>query len=204
MEIVIRQVKKDDIKYAILLSQMYTQSAVARKTGIAQRSPEYLIKKIEAQDAIVAVHKDELVGFCYIETFTSQSYVSNSGLIVHPDYRGQGLAKKIKKKVINLARVKYPKAKVFGITTSPAVMNININLGYKPVPFSDLTSDDQFWNGCKTCVNFDVLTRNEKQMCLCTGMLAPSADEMKKNKPVQFIKETVVKLFNKRIKMLFV
>ncbi len=185
MEIKIRTVKTQDVKYAIILSQLYESSAQERKTGIALRSPEYISGKIDQGDAIIALQGEQLAGFCYIETFTSGKYVSNSGLIVDEKYRGQGLAKKIKRVVLRLARKKYPEAKVFGITTSPVVMNINIGLGYRPVPFSSLTEDEAFWNGCRTCVNYDVLTRNEKQLCLCTGMIAPSGNELakKKNNP---------------------
>ena len=202
MNIKIRKVKNSDVKYAILLSQMYKESAQARKTGIALRSPEYIITKIEKGDAIIALEKEKLVGFCYIETFTGGEYVSNSGLIVDPAYRGQGLAKSIKKEVLSLARDRYPKAEVFGITTSPVVMNINFGLGYKPVPFSKLTKDDQFWNGCKTCVNFDVLTRNEKELCLCTGMIAPSGEAIKNGnaKTSTSRMERLKKLFSKKEK----
>ena len=182
MNIEIRKVQSEDTQYAFLLSSMYEESAKVRKTGIATRSPEYLMRKILKHDAIIALDGNKLIGFCYIETFTHGRYVSNSGLIVDPEYRGRGLAKAIKKEVFNLARDKYPDAKVFGITTSPVVMNINFGLGYRPVPFSQLTSDDQFWNGCKTCVNYDVLMRNDKQLCLCTGMIAPSKNSLNNNK----------------------
>ena len=181
MNVIIRKTQIEDLKYALLLSEMYEDSAKVRKTGIATRSPEYIAKKMEEKNAIIALDGERLVGFCYIETFTDAQYVSNSGLIVDQEYRGKGLAKAIKREVFNLARDKYPNAKVFGITTSPVVMNINFGLGYRPVPFSDLTDDDLFWNGCKTCVNYDVLMRNEKQLCLCTGMIAPSKNELNNN-----------------------
>ena len=50
-------------------------------------------------------------------------------------------------------------------------MKINSDLGYRPVPFSELTDDDVFWQGCQSCPNYDVLTRNNHKMCLCYGML---------------------------------
>jgi len=190
MDIKIRIAHDEDENYAILLSKMYEKSAKVRKTGIATRSPEYISKKIQRGDAVIALKDKQLVGFCYIETFTSGKYVSNSGLIVDESFRGQGLAKKIKKVVFQLARDKYPDAKVFGITTSPVVMNINFGLGYRPVPFSKLTSDEQFWNGCKTCVNYDVLLRNDRQLCLCTGMVAPSGNEIKTKDEEQETKDS--------------
>ncbi|MGB2434787.1 MAG: GNAT family N-acetyltransferase, partial [Flavobacteriaceae bacterium] len=98
-------------------------------------------------------------------------YVAHSGLIVSPDHRGKGLAKQIKKRVFDLSKEKFPNAKIFGITTGKAVMRINYELGYQPVVFSELTDDPEFWRGCQTCKNYDVLTRTERTMCLCTGML---------------------------------
>jgi len=81
--------------------------------------------------------------------------------------------------VFELSLEKYPKAKVFGITTGMPVMKINYELGYKPVHFSELTDDPEFWKGCQTCKNYDVLTRTERQMCLCTGMLYDPAQKEK-------------------------
>ncbi|MDA0844159.1 MAG: GNAT family N-acetyltransferase, partial [Bacteroidetes bacterium] len=60
---------------------------------------------------------------------------------------------------------------IFGITTGSAVMKINYQLGYQPVTFSELTDDPKFWDGCQTCLNYDILTRTNRKMCLCTGML---------------------------------
>ena len=64
-------------------------------------------------------------------------------------------------------------------------MKINYELGYKPVTFSELTDDPEFWKGCQTCKNFDVLTRTEQKMCLCTGMLYdPTTKPKEKEKKV--------------------
>ncbi len=164
-------------KYAEQLSEMYRISATERKTGIAQRKPAYLIEKMESGNAVIALSGEQLVGFCYIETWSTAKYVANSGLIIDPRFRKMGYAKKIKQFVFQLARNKYPEAKVFGITTSLAVMKINSDLGYKPVTFSELTQDETFWNGCKSCPNYDILIRNDRKLCLCTGMLAPSKIE---------------------------
>jgi N-acetylglutamate synthase-like GNAT family acetyltransferase len=142
-----------------------------RGTGIAKRTPEYILKKIKNKDAVIALDKDIFAGFCYIESWQDSNYVAHSGLIVHPDYRNSGLAKKIKSKVFDYSMKKYPNAKVFGITTGLAVMKINSELGYKPVPFSELTTDPSFWKGCQTCTNYEILKSKENKMCLCTGML---------------------------------
>ena len=147
------------------------KSAQLRGTGIAKRTFEYIQKKMESGDAMIALDNEKFVGFCYIESWQHGKFVAHSGLIVHPDYRNLGLAKEIKSKVFDYSLKKYPDAKIFGITTGLAVMKMNSDLGYKPVPFSELTSDPSFWSGCKTCTNFEILKSKENKMCLCTGML---------------------------------
>ncbi len=171
-------------KYAQIICDTIADSAKVRGTGIAKRTPEYIHKKLENANAIIALDGDTFAGFCYIEVWGHGKYVANSGLIVHPDFRGKGLAKRIKQKIFELSKEKFPDAKIFGITTGLPVMKINYELGYKPVTFSELTDDPEFWKGCQTCKNFDVLTRTEQKMCLCTGMLYDSAKEPKKDKKV--------------------
>ena len=147
-------------------------SAKKRGTGIAKRSSEYLGKKISEGNSIIAIDENGTwAGFCYIETWTNGEYVANSGLIVSPQFRNVGLATKIKERIFELSREKYPNAKIFGLTTGMAVMKINSSLGYKPVIYSELTQDEQFWNGCKNCVNYDILMMKERKNCLCTAML---------------------------------
>ncbi len=157
--------------YAEDICALIEGAAHKRGTGIAKRDPEYIKKKIKNGNSIIALDGETLAGFCYIEVWESKKYVANSGLIVHPDYRGQGLAKKIKTKAFELSRKKYPGSKLFGITTSLPVMKINSDLGYRPVTFSELTHDATFWDGCKSCPNYDILQRNNRKNCLCTGML---------------------------------
>lgn len=159
------------LKYAEQISSLMEEAALQRGTGIAKRTPEYIQEKIGQGKTIIALNKGKLAGFCYIETWSHSKYVANSGLIVHPDFRSTGLGKRIKKAIFNLSREKYPEAKIFGITTSLAVMKINSNLGYKPVTFSELTTDEKFWSGCQSCKNYDILTRTNRSHCLCTGML---------------------------------
>jgi len=177
MGISIKIASEDVLAYANELAEAYQISAQMRGTGIATRKPSYLENKIKNGNAVIALDDEKLAGFCYIEIFSSERYVSNSGLIVLPDYRGLGLSKTIKKAAFNLAREKYPEAKIFGITTSSIVMKINSDLGYRPVALTELTTDDEFWNSCGSCSNYDILMRNNRKMCLCTGMLASSKME---------------------------
>jgi hypothetical protein len=152
-------------------------SAKARGTGIAKRSPDYIIQKMNEGKAVIALHRDgSWAGFCYIETWGHGSYVANSGLIVSPQFRKSGLAKQIKHQIFNLSKTKYPEAKIFGLTTGLAVMKINSDLGYEPVTYSELTNDDAFWAGCKSCVNYEILMSKERKNCLCTAMLYDPKD----------------------------
>ena len=162
---------KSHIKYAEAICNTIADSAQVRGTGIAKRTPEYISSKMENGNAVIALDGDKFAGFCYIEKWGHGKFVANSGLIVHPDYRGKGLAKRIKHKIFEHSRNKFPDAKVFSITTGLPVMKLNSDLGYKPVTFSELTDDQTFWDGCQTCQNYDVLTRTNRKMCLCTGML---------------------------------
>lgn len=183
--------------HAVAICQLMEESAKIRGTGIAKREPAYIEKKMEEGKCIIALHGNQAVGFCYIESWEGQKYVANSGLIVHPDYRGTGLAKKIKEEIFQLSKSLYPSASIFGITTSLQVMKINSDLGYKPVTFSELTQDEVFWKGCQTCTNFDILQRTNRTMCLCTGMLC-KPDET----PEKKTKEEKLKAWNQLIQFL--
>ena len=192
-EYIVQVANKDHIGLADTICKQMAESAKARGTGIAKRSPLYLIEKMLEGKAIIAqTLTGEWVGFCYIETWSHGKFVANSGLIVHPDYRQSGIATRIKAKAFELSRTEYPNAKIIGLTTSLAVMKINSDLGYQPVTLNQLPGDEAFWKGCQTCVNYDILTRTERKHCLCTGMLYDS-DEQKKPeaKPHwNFIKES--------------
>ena len=159
------------LMYVSEIQQEMYDSAQRRGTGIAKRSIEYLSKKISEGNAVVATEDGKWVGFCYIETWSHGQFVANSGLIVSPKFRERGAATLIKDKVFQLSRDKYPNAKIFGLTTGLAVMKINSDLGYKPVIYSELTQDEEFWNGCKSCVNYEILIKKERKNCLCTAML---------------------------------
>lgn len=179
--IVVRVAIPADIVYANIITDEMASSAQARGTGIAKRSPEYVSQKMSEGKAIIAVTTDnKWVGFCYIEAWGHEQFVANSGLIVSPEFRKTGIAKKIKHRIFELSREKYPNSKIFGLTTGLAVMKINSDLGYKPVTYSELTDDDQFWAGCKSCVNYDILMSKGRKNCLCTAMLY---DPKEHNKP---------------------
>lgn len=167
-------------------------SAAARGTGIAKRSPEYIEQKIDEEKAVIALMPDgKWVGFCYIETWSHGEYVANSGLIVAPDFRKSGIAKSIKKKIFDLSRQKYPDAKIFGLTTGLAVMKINSDLGYEPVTYSELTQDEAFWAGCKSCVNYEILMSKDRKNCMCTAMLYDPKDHYKPEETQEYFEKNV-------------
>lgn len=170
--IIVRIADSGDTVYAETITDEMASSAKARGTGIAKRSPEYVSQKIQEGKAVIAVTASgEWVGFCYIEAWQHGQFVANSGLIVAPAYRKTGIAKKIKHTIFQLSRDKYPNSKLFGLTTGLAVMKINSELGYEPVTYSELTDDEEFWAGCKSCVNYDILMSKDRKNCMCTAML---------------------------------
>lgn len=171
------------IGFAHAICEEMSASAKARGTGIAKRNPDYIVGKIQEGKAVIALTADGTwAGFCYIECWSHEQYVANSGLIVAPAYRKSGVAKKIKQKIFELSRQKYPGAKIFGLTTGLAVMKINSDLGYEPVTYSELTQDEAFWQGCKSCVNYEILMSKDRKNCLCTAMLY---DPLHHNEPAE-------------------
>lgn len=199
-DITVIYAEPEHAKYAEQICTLIYESALQRGTGIARRSPEYISAKINGGKAVVALDGDRLIGFSYIECWGHGDYVATSGLIVDPEYRHLGLAARIKQKTFELARLRFPFAKLFSITTSLPVMKLNSRMGYKPVTFSELTDDEEFWRGCEGCVNYDILQRNNRRMCLCTGMLYDPRQPMPKQGRMTpygiLLKNKIAKIFN--------
>lgn len=172
MEIDVMVADESHWSYAQDICDEIYLSARERGTGIAKRTTEYIIEKMKAGKAVIAIAEDgRFAGFSYIETWGGKKYVANSGLIVAHPFRGIGLAKRIKERTFRLSHELFPDAKIFSITTGAAVMKMNYELGFRPVPFSELTDDPEFWKGCQGCHNFPILEKNNFRMCLCTGLL---------------------------------
>ena len=171
-------------KYVDEILETISAAAKVRGTGIAKRTHEYVAQKMREGKAVIALAGDEkeFAGFCYIESWGNKQYVANSGLIVVDKFRRRGLAKRIKKTAFDLSRKMWPNAKLFGLTSGGAVMRINTELGYVPVPFAELTDDEAFWKGCQGCINHDILERTGRRYCICTAMLYdPTEHDKKKN-----------------------
>ena len=170
-EILIKVAEANDEKYVDTIIDTIREAAKKRGTGIAERTHEYVATKMREGKAVLALCGERFAGFSYIETWGNRHYVTTSGLIVHPDFLGRGIAKRIKDYTFTLARVRWPKAKIFSLTSGDAVMKMNTQLGYVPVSFNQLTDDDAFWRGCEGCCNHDILGAKQRKFCICTGML---------------------------------
>ena len=174
-------------KYVDTILQTIAEAAKVRGTGIAKRSPEYVATKMREAKAAIALSGEKFAGFSYIETWGNKTYVTTSGLIVHPDFRGMGVAKRIKDMTFSLARTRWPHAKIFSLTSGAAVMTMNSQLGYQPVTFADLTDDEAFWRGCEGCINVDVLHRTGRKYCICTAMLYDPEEHLPAKIPQEVI-----------------
>ena len=179
------------IKYAEAICKEIYISSLERKTGIANRTPEYICEKIRAGKAVIALATDEskpdaeprFAGFSYIESWGGKSFVANSGLIVAHEFRGMGVAKRIKEQTFILSRHLFPDAKIFSITTGAAVMKMNYEFGFRPVPYSELTDDPEFWKGCEGCRHFEILKSHDYKMCICTGLLYDPSEHLEIHHP---------------------
>jgi N-acetylglutamate synthase-like GNAT family acetyltransferase len=170
--IIVRSAIPADVIFADQIISEMESSAIARGSGISKRSAASVIEKIDNGKAIVAVTENgEWVGFSYIETWDNEQFVSNSGLIVSPKYRNNGVASQIKTKIFELSRTRFPAAKVFSITSGLAIMKMNTKLGFEPVTYAQVAQEPRFWDSCKSCVNYDVLQSKNRCNCLCTAML---------------------------------
>ncbi len=196
-KIVVQAALVEHTSFSEEISQLIEVSALQRGTGIAKRTPQYISNKIKEGKAIIALVNNELAGFCYIESWGDKSYVANSGLIIKPEFRGQGIAKKVKKKAFEHSQKLFPKAKLFGLTTSLPVMKINSELGYIPVTYGELTKDQEFWGGCQSCVNYEILQSKNKSNCLCTAMIYDP--KMKEKKRWNFMKKS--KLYDRFMRL---
>ena len=190
-EIIIKVADADDEKYVDTILDTIREAARKRGTGIAERTHEYVATKMKEGKAVLALCGERFVGFSYIETWGNKHYVTTSGLIVHPDYLGLGVAKRIKDYTFTLARVRWPDAKIFSLTSGDAVMKMNTQLGYVPVSFNQLTDDDALWRGCEGCCNHDILVAKNRKFCICTGMLYDPEKHVGEPTPISVFQDIV-------------
>ena len=184
MEINVMVAEECHTRFAEEICDEIYSSSLERKTGIAKRTPEYICEKIRAGKAVIAVSEDgRFAGFSYIESWGGKSFVATSALIVAHAFRGMGIAKRIKEQTFLLSRRLFPDAKIFSITTGAAVMKINYEFGFRPVPFTELTDHPEFWKGCEGCRHFDILQSHDYKMCICTGLLYDPKEHLEIHQP---------------------
>ena len=169
--------------YVDLILETVAKAAKARGTGIASRTHDYILQKMKDGNAVIAFVNGQWAGFCYVETWSIKKFVANSGLIVAHAFRGMGIAKRIKEQTFLLSRRLFPDAKIFSITTGAAVMKMNYEFGFRPVPFTELTDDPEFWKGCEGCRHFDILQSHDYKMCICTGLLYDPMEHLEIHHP---------------------
>jgi hypothetical protein len=170
--IIVRLAQPADVVFASEIITEIESSAIARGSGIAKRTVVSIIEKIDAGKAVIAVTDDgRWAGFSYLEAWDEGRFVSNSGLIVAPAFRKQGVAARIKQQIFKLSRLRYPQAKIFSITSGLAIMKMNSRLGFEPVTYAEIARDAAFWDGCKSCINYNILQDKNRCNCLCTAML---------------------------------
>ena len=122
--------------YAVTITTEMEESAKIRGIGIAKRFPSYIEEKIEEGKAIIALTADGTwVGFCYIEAWENEKYIANSGLIVSPSFRQSGVAKEIKKMILdNPEEFSKLKKAERSIKKSHLALNILIKRLYADLP----------------------------------------------------------------------
>jgi GNAT superfamily N-acetyltransferase len=150
---------------------------VAHQSGaiVAGRSAEYVAAALKEKRAVVVVRGELLVGFATAHAWQSEQYVSHSAMVVAPEFRGRGLARRMKALLIETSRRRWPNAAILSLTLSTQVERLNKSFGFEPVPYCDLTTDPEFWAGCEGCMHHAHLKRNQQQDCHCwSGLLLPA------------------------------
>src|SRR5574344_722180 len=135
MNINVMGANESHMKFANQICDEIYVSSLERKTGIANRTPEYIGDKIKDGKAVIALTDEgEFAGFSYIEPWGGKRFVANSGLIVAHQFRGMRISKRIKEQTFILSRHKLSDAKIFTLPARSAGMKMNYGFGFRPVP----------------------------------------------------------------------
>ncbi|OJV39207.1 MAG: hypothetical protein BGO29_03055 [Bacteroidales bacterium 36-12] len=153
---IIKIANQSDFKYLPDIIDEINRSAKERETGIVDRTVGYLKRKINEGFAVIIIDKNnnEWVAFSSLEVWFHDRYVSNTALIVRPKYRGNGLLKILKTRIVQLAKELFPNATLFSLTASPAILKANLQLGYTEVPFDYFRNDELFIEGNESEVDY--------------------------------------------------
>ncbi len=164
-----------DLQYVSTIQNQIAESKKNTGVNMLMRTRELIAEKIISGEAVIACTvRGEWVGFSYIQPWDNATFVANCALIVAHSFRHQGIATRIKEKILDLSKTKYPGAKIFGLTASLAVMKVNSDLGFFPVTYSEITQEEQYWTACRSCSNYSILESRNRKNCLCTAMLYTS------------------------------
>ncbi len=176
LDLLIRQSIGEDIQHVANI--VSTIDAAAQSSDIATRSPELITSKIEQEHAALALTTENMVvGFGYISLY-NDNVLSHSALVVHPEYRGRGIFRGLKKTLIDIGDKLFPGVDIISLTTSLKVKKVNESLGYKAVSLKELTQDKNFWSGCKGCKQYDEMQQMKfpesensiGEYCCCSAM----------------------------------
>jgi N-acetylglutamate synthase-like GNAT family acetyltransferase len=171
--------RAQDASLVSTVSDLLLNCSKEANTVVIPRSDQFLEEVIKTGHGVLArvLATDEIVGFGYLETWSDADVVTHGGVVVHPQWRYRGLAKRIKQLLLEASRSLYPTKAIVSITVHPAIMKINSQLGYIPERFEQLTTEERFWNRCSTCTYYDTLERFRRRQCFCLGMaLRPAAE----------------------------
>jgi len=147
----------------------------SREYDIAFRETSWLRDKIETGHAAMAFRDGDLVGFGFWSDWQGGRFISHSGLVVCPSARGKKVGRRLKMVLFESSRRRYPEAVIMSLTTSEEVKTLNRSLGFKPAPLDRLTTDAGFWEGCKSCRNWEDVSRRGVKCC-CEAMILEPGD----------------------------
>jgi len=162
---------EDHLRFSSQISDLIKRAAEQEASGMIKQTSEQITDRILAGRAVIAIRNNDIAGFCYIQEWSKRKFIAIVGLVVREEYLGFGLVSEIKRFAFNLARELYPISTLINLTTNPVLMNVDSDLGFKPVIYADLPLDEGFWHPCNGCENVDILKRTMYQQCLCTAML---------------------------------
>jgi len=141
--------------------------AAQEGAAVAARTPSYLARLMRERKAVLALARGRLVGFAFLQVWDGGAFVSHSGLVVDPAYRGAGVARALKEKTLVLTRRRFPRAAIVSLTRAPQVLRMNRRLGFRRVSQADLPRDPTFWSACRTCPYYESAARPKAERCCC-------------------------------------
>lgn len=154
-----------DQQYADNIAHEISISALLRNVAIEPRTGDYIFQKMIDGLAVIAIDNEteEWIGFCALDVWNHQRYVANTGLIVKPKYRGKNVSNLLKNKLFELARIKFPSAKIFSLTNKELIKKINIDLGFQEVEAREILYDPYFNTGMNSWVDFIELLKHSEE-----------------------------------------